>query len=96
MTGTIVWAELAQADLAAATRYYAEVDPDFAAIILPKAITAARFLLVNRQLGSPMEGLPHRQWRIAGTPFLIIYRTTPGGIFITPVPHNRSDWHALA
>jgi plasmid stabilization system protein ParE len=92
VSGTIVWANLAQSDLAAASRYYAEVDPDFAAIILPKVIAAARFLSANRYIGSPMEGLPHRKWRIAGTPFLIIYRTMPTGIFITRVPHNRSDW----
>lgn len=95
MTGTIVWAEAAQADLAAASHYYAEVDPAFAAIILPKAIATARFLAANRHVGSPIENLPHRKWRVAGTPLLMIYRKTPTGIFIARVPHNRADWQAL-
>lgn len=95
MTTTIVWAEAAQADLAAASRYYTDVDPAFAAIILPKAIAVARFLVANRHVGSPIENLPHRKWRIAGTPFLMIYRTTPTGIFIARVPHNRSDWQNI-
>jgi plasmid stabilization system protein ParE len=92
VTGTIVWAAAAQADLSAASDYYAEVDPAFAAIILPKAIATARFLLANRHVGSPIENLPHRKWRIAGTPLLMIYRTTPTGIFVARVPHNRSYW----
>jgi plasmid stabilization system protein ParE len=96
VTGTIVWAEVAQADLAAASDYYSEVDPAFAAIILPKAIATARFLLANRHIGTPMENVPHRKWRIVGTPFLMIYRTTPTGIFVARVPHNRSDWQTIS
>lgn len=95
MKPAIVWAPSARADLARIDLYYSELDLDFANRAARNAVAAARFLQANPHAGPKVDGTAYRKWRVAESPFLLIYRPEKGAVRILRVRHDREDWQAI-
>ena len=87
----LIWSPRAQADLARIDSYYRIVNVDFAQRVLLEAVLAAEFLLSYPQAGQKLEEKRHRRWRIAGTPYSLIYREARDGLRIVTVKHASQE-----
>jgi toxin ParE1/3/4 len=88
----IIWSGPALGDLRRISAWLMEnADPDTAVWILA-AIRSACNTLENFPSRSPLLAQDHRKLRVKGTRYLIIYRISEAGIFVTRVFHAREDW----
>ena len=95
MQSAIIWTKRARQDLARIDDHYSELDLDFANRAARNAVAAARFLLANPFAGPVVKDTSYRKWRVANSPFLLIYRTEKAAIRIIRVRHYREDWYPV-
>ena len=86
-----IWSHRAATDLREVEQYLNRYDPALARDTIERAITAARFLLDQPSIGSPMAGR-WRKWRVPRTRYLLVYRPIKDGIEIGRVRYDRSNW----
>ena len=86
------WTNTARSDLGRIDDFYRSLDPHYAAAIGDKAIAAGRFLASHPHAGALLGNGAERKWRVAATPFLLIYRPIESGIQILRVRHASEDW----
>jgi len=87
------WAREARSDLAGIDAFYRPLDFDFAQRAITSAVAAGRFLLDWPRAGQLIEDAPPlRKWRIARTPYSLIYREESDGIRVLRVVHAAQDW----
>ena len=88
-----IWSAPARADLADIDDYYHDLAPDYARRVGRIALAAAQFLAEHPKAG-PSLADGRRKWRVAQTPYVLIYRPVPGGVRILRVQHGSSDWRS--
>jgi plasmid stabilization system protein ParE len=88
----VVWTPLASGDLEAIDDYLAEYSVESAEEIAAKIEAAASFLLNVPHAGTPFDSQKARKWRVATTPYLLVYRPVADHIEILRVYHARQNW----
>lgn len=88
----VTWSRRAQADFTAIFSRALDEDARYA-LNLVEALDAAMVRLADfPRLGTPIGSQGHRKWRLAKTPFLLIYADEDRGLHILRVCHERQDW----
>jgi plasmid stabilization system protein ParE len=88
----VVWTPLANGDLEAIDDYLADYSIESAEEVATKIETAASFLLEVPHAGTPFDSQKARKWRVAGTPYLLVYRPVADDIEVLRVYHARQNW----
>lgn len=88
----IVWSKPAQADFATIDTYYRQRDALYAQRLLELAVAAGEFLRRHPEAGEAIEKTKLRKWRVADTPYILLYRVTPGAVRVSRVVHAKRDW----
>lgn len=91
----VVWSKPAQADLKDMDSYYRPRRPGYAQQVLELAVAAGAFLGQYPEAGEAVEETSLRKWRVAGTPYILLYRVTPREIRITRAVHHARDWRRM-
>ena len=87
----VVWSPEARNDLSEMDAYYRPLNPAFAQRALLDAIKAGTFLLQWPRAGQTSLESQHRKWRVARTPYSLIYSETTTGIRIVRATHAAQD-----
>ena len=91
MTG-VTWSIRSRRDLRRAFDYFLQIDADLALRIVGLIEGKAAWLVDFPGVGTPIE-LGLRKVRVAGTPYLVVYREQrSGGIAIARIHHAAEDW----
>ncbi|MBX9881149.1 MAG: type II toxin-antitoxin system RelE/ParE family toxin [Sphingomonas sp.] len=88
----LLWARRARNDLFEIAAHYRELDPDLEFTILERVETAPLILLDFPEIGAPTAWADIRKWRVAATPFLLLYRAGRQRVEIRRVLHYARDW----
>lgn len=88
----VKWSRDAQRDLAGIDDYYRPLNSAAALKIARSAVGAARFLAGNPSAGEQLADGNVRRWRVARTPYLLLYRPEPAALRILRVIHASRDW----
>ncbi len=86
------WTRPALADLIEAQAFIAQDDPQAAQQVAQRVWEAASNLRDNPDIGRPGHVTGTREWVVARTPYLIVYRTKGDTVEILRVWHTRRDW----
>jgi plasmid stabilization system protein ParE len=86
------WTTPAADALEAAQSYYQELNPIAARMLARRIVEAARRLRQNPQMGRVGLREGTREWVVARTPYLLVYRATPQTLEILHVRHGAQDW----
>jgi toxin ParE1/3/4 len=88
------WAAATEADINQIIEYYAGISPALATELVERIATAPKQLLDFPFIGpeTDVEGL--RKWRVARTPFLLLYVVERDRVLIVRVVDARSNWQA--
>lgn len=88
------WAESTEDDLNRIIAHYAEIAPAIAFELVERIAAAPKPLLDFPFIGpeTDVEGL--RKWRVAKTPFLLLYVIEQDRVLIVRVVDARSNWQA--
>ena len=88
------WAESTEDDLNRIIAHYAEIAPAIAFELVEPIAAAPKPLLDFPFIGpeTDVEGL--RKWRVAKTPFLLLYVIEQDRVLIVRVVDARSNWQA--
>ncbi len=86
------WTTPAIDALEAAQSYYHELNPVAARMLARRIFEAAQRLRQNPQIGRAGLREGTREWVIARTPYLLVYRVTPQTVEILHVWHGAQDW----
>ena len=92
----LLWAEQAEADVAAIIEQASATDPDEGMRLLDLILNAPKRLLEYPALGRNAGAPGRRKWLIKETPFLLLYRVNAETVQIIRVLHRASDWTNLA
>ena len=86
------WSRDARSDMSAIDAYYRPRNPDVAQRVLAQAVAAGRMLQQHPQAGQVIDDEGLRKWRVAGTPYILLYRDTGSSLRIVRVMHAAQDW----
>lgn len=89
------WAETTEDDLNRIIAHYAEIAPSLAMEFIGRIAEAPTALLHFPFIGpeTDVDGL--RKWRVAKTPFLLLYTVQPDRVVVVRVVDARSNWQAI-
>ncbi|OYW23503.1 MULTISPECIES: type II toxin-antitoxin system RelE/ParE family toxin [unclassified Sphingomonas] len=88
----IRWSREARADLTEIDDCYRPLNADYARRIGRKAIAASGFLALHPGAGELLPDRLIRKWRVAGTPYLILYRVEGSNLRVVRLIHAARDW----
>lgn len=88
----ITWRDSALDDLEYVGRYIAEHDPEAAARINGRILSAVGALAVAPQLGRPGRVAETRELVIPQTPYTVAYAVIFGEVVIVDVLHEAREW----
>ncbi len=88
----IIWSTLTRSDFLDIDAYYRERDPGYAQRAIEGAIAAGEFLRRHPEAGEAIEDSRLRQWRVADTLYVLLYRVTPDAIRVSRVVHAARHW----
>lgn len=86
------WATPAADELEAAQTYYHELNPMAALLLARRIVEAAVRLQQQPQIGRPGLRDGTREWVVARTPYMLVYRQTAQAVEILHVWHAAQDW----
>ncbi len=86
------WTTPAADELEAAQSHYHELNPTAARMLASRIFEAAQLLRQNPQLGRAGLREGTREWVVARTPYVLVYRATPKTLEILHVWHGARDW----
>ena len=86
------WTTPAVNEFEAAQTYYHELNPMAARLLARRIVEAAMRLQEQPQIGRPGLRKDTREWVVARTPYVIVYRHNEGAIEILHVWHVAQDW----
>lgn len=89
---TLTWTRLALADLAEARAYIAADSPGAAANLARRVLEAVAVLSEFPDAGRMGRYQGTREFGVAGTPYLIVYRAQQADVVILRVLHGRRQW----
>lgn len=87
-----LWTPPAIADLEAIDDYWSDYNVESAERVASKIEAAAGFLCESPRAGTPLDDGQARKWRVATTPYLIVYRSRAETIEVLRVYHARTNW----
>ena len=85
------WSRDAQADVATIDDEFDKIDQNTASRVGTSAVNAARFLADYPGAGPAVPNTRLRKWRVAGTPYILLYRLADDDLFIVRVIHVARD-----
>ena len=88
----VTWSLRAKDDFNIIYRQAVDEDARYALNLVNALDRALSRLRDHPQIGAPVGSEGHRKWRLASTPFLILYRADRQAIHILRVYHERQDW----
>ena len=88
----VTWSREAQNDLATLDDGFRRDDPDYSRHIGEFAIKAGVFLAEHSGAGPSVPKTRLRKWRVARTPYLILYRTERDQVFVVRLVHAKRNW----
>ncbi len=88
------WADTTEDDLNRIIAHYAEIAPSLAMELIERIAVAPRPLLDFPFIGPETEVEGLRKWRVAKTPFLLLYSVEPDRVVVARVVDARSNWQA--
>jgi toxin ParE1/3/4 len=88
----ITWSALARRDLQGIDHYYRDLSFAYAQAVIEKAVDAGELLRRHPELGPAIERSRLRKWRVADTPYILLYRVTPRIVRIARAIHVARDW----
>jgi plasmid stabilization system protein ParE len=88
----LLWSIPAEADLAGIDDYWFGLDRDQADRLLDRIEQAAERLRFLPEGGPIIGNDTTRKWRVAGAPYILLYRVRSDAIEILRVHHARQDW----
>lgn len=86
------WATPAADELEAAQTYYHELNPMAARVLARRIVEAAMRLREQPQIGRAGFREDTREWVVARTPYVLVYRSTAQAVEILHVWHAAQDW----
>ena len=88
------WADTTEDDLNRIIAHYAEIAPSSAMELIERIAVAPKPLLDFPFIGpeTDVDGL--RKWRVAKTPFLLLYTVESARVVVVRVVDARSNWQA--
>ena len=86
------WTRPALSDLVEAQNYITRENPIAAPQVAQRVWDAALQLLTHPDLGRPGHVTGTREWVVAKTPYLIVYRHQEDSVEILRVWHAKQDW----
>ncbi|MEO7170597.1 MAG: type II toxin-antitoxin system RelE/ParE family toxin [Sphingomonas sp.] len=86
------WSRDARSDMSAIDAYYRPRNIPFAQRVLAQAVAAGRMLQQHPQAGQMIDDEGLRKWRVARTPYILLYRDTGTLLHIVRVMHAAQDW----
>ncbi len=86
------WTRPALADLIEAQNYIARDKPGAAQALAQRVWDAAKNLCEHPAMGRPGHVQGTREWAVAQTPYLIVYRVKSDAVEILRIWHGRRDW----
>lgn len=86
------WSIEAQGDLAGMNRHIRPDNPVAAQRMLDATFAAAEFLCSQPHAGPAIERTRFRKWRVANTPYILVYRVMSAEIRIVRVVHSEQNW----
>lgn len=89
---TVTWTELAVRDLAEARSYIADRNVVAAASLGRRVLAAVAVLSDFPEAGRAGRRQGTRELGVAGTPYLLVYRTGQHGVVILRVLHGHRQW----
>ncbi|HTS70688.1 MAG TPA: type II toxin-antitoxin system RelE/ParE family toxin [Terriglobia bacterium] len=90
----IRWMPLAEQDLDAAYEYIRPDNPKAASRLVTRILQAAKVLSRYPSAGRLGRVTATREFAIAGTPFIVVYRATQNEVQILAVLHGARRWPA--
>jgi len=88
----VLWSRAAQSDFAEIDAYYRLREAAHAQRVIERAVAAGQFLQSHPEAGEAIEESNLRKWRVADTPYILLYRVTSRAIRISRVVHAARDW----
>lgn len=88
------WTRPALIDFVEAQAYVAKDNPQAARVIAQRLWDATRALADHPQIGRAGHASGTREWVVAHTPFLIVYRLRDETVEILRLWHARRDWQS--
>lgn len=88
------WSRVARSDMAAIDAYYRTRSPEFAQHVLAQAVAAGRMLQQHPQAGPMIDDEGVRKWRVARTPYILLYRDAGSVLRVIRVMHAAQDWQS--
>ena len=85
---TVQYATLARRDLERVHRYYLDIDPDIAVVLIEKIVAAIELLRTLPLAGPETTRMGRRKWRVAGTPYIVFYRAASRELRILRIVHG--------
>jgi plasmid stabilization system protein ParE len=89
------WSPRAQDDLREMDAFLRHDDPVAAQRMLNAAVEAADFLAQHPKAGPAIDKTVFRKWRVAQTPYSLIYRIRSSELRIVRVVHAAQNWQAF-
>jgi toxin ParE1/3/4 len=86
------WAPRTRQDFLAIDRHYRPIAPGYSDHVLLVAIRSAEFLQEHPRAGAVIDEDGRRKWRVADTPYILLYREAADHIRILRVLHHATDW----
>jgi toxin ParE1/3/4 len=80
--------------MSAIDAYYRPRSAPFAQRVLAQAVAAGRMLQQHPQAGQMIDDDGMRKWRVARTPYILLYRDTGTILRIVRVMHAAQDWQS--
>ena len=88
------WTRPALNDLLEAQTYIAQHNPQAAHTVAQRLWDSAQQLADHSQIGRAGHTHGTREWVVAHTPYLIVYRLRDGTVEILRLWHARRDWQS--
>ncbi len=88
----IIWSGPARRDLDQVALYYEPIDPDYADRLTTTAVEAGRWLAGHPSAGTLIAASDIRKWRVARTPYVLLYRASPETLRVLRLIHTAQDW----
>ena len=86
------WTGPAESDLQAIDHYWCAFGTERADRMLDTIRAAGDFLAGLPEAGPALESSETRNWRVAGTDYLLVYRVLRDEVQILRVHHGRENW----
>jgi toxin ParE1/3/4 len=90
----VEWTPVARRDRRGQLDYMKHLNPAVAIDMADGIETAVAYIAAQPAMGRPGRKRGTREWRVSGTPYLLIYRLDEHSLVILRLLHGAQDWPA--